>query len=437
MTILELCRNTSFWILDTIRGGIVKDEMQLLQNCETKNEEYISEYANNAIQKLLDYAADKTSFYMPYKGKPFSEWPVISKFHLKNNPDEFISRDYKKADLIPMATSGSTGTPLVVYHDGKKKKAVYAEVLHYNGKVNYKIGKKMIYLRSIVSEVSKSKFQQFVQNITLVDCYDMSDKGIEDKIHLIAQKTKNCGAMLISYASTLDALRDYFARNGNEIAKDCNVYGVISGSEMLFDDTRAAIEDAFRCKCVSRYANEEGGFLGQDGIDNNVFLTNRGHFFYEIVNMESDEPVENGEVGRIVITDLKNYSMPLIRYDTGDVGSLSSRVINGVERQVIDNFGGRKVDVIFNSHGDRISPHSVTNNMWKFPEINQYQLIQNEAKRFTLKLNIHKDSFNREAELVEVIKEIIGREAELNIEYVSEIPVMNSGKRKYIVNDES
>ena len=434
MTILEFARNASFWALDAVKGGIIKSEMRLLQNCEMRNEEDISRYADSEITKLTDYAADNTAFYAPYKGMTFSKWPVITKIDIKDHPDDFISKEYNKAELVPMATSGSTGTPLVVYHDRKKKKAVYAEVLHYNGKVNYRIGKKIIYLRSIVSEVSKSPLQQFIQNIMLVDCYDMSDKGIEEKLRLIAKKTKGTGAMLMCYASTLDAFRDYFVRNGNKLAKYCNVYGVVSGSEMLFDDTRKAIEDAFNCKCVSRYANEEGGFLGQDGLENNVFLTNRGHFFYEILKFETNEPAEAGEVGRIVITDLKNYSMPLIRYDTGDVGSLSYRIVGGNCLQVIDNFGGRRIDVIFNTHGDRISPHSVTNNMWKFPEINQYQLVQYGERQFTLKLNVNRKTFNRENELIGVLRNIIGIDAELNVEYVSEIPVMNSGKRKYIVN---
>ena len=127
--------------------------------------------------------------------------------------------------------------------------------------------------------------------------------------------------MVLSYASTLDAFRKYFQKYGADEAKGCKVYGIVSGSELLQDITRDSLEKAFGCKVVSRYANEENGFLGQDDVDNNVFIPNRADYYYEILKLTSDEPAAKGEVGRIVVTDLYNYAMPFVRYDTGDVGA--------------------------------------------------------------------------------------------------------------------
>lgn len=77
-----------------------------------------------------------------------------------------------------MSTSGSTGTPFRCYQDVNKKRHVNAEVLYYNGLVNFKIGKRIIYFRSIVGEVAKSSLVQFLQNIRLIDCQNLSDEGI-------------------------------------------------------------------------------------------------------------------------------------------------------------------------------------------------------------------------------------------------------------------
>ena len=90
---------------------------------------------------------------------------------------------------------------------------------------------------------------------------------------------------------------------------------------MLFDNTRMSLEQAFHCKCVSRYANEENGFLGQDYTKNNIFIPNRANYYIEILKLDSEESAELNEVGRIVVTDLYNYAMPMIRYDTGDFGA--------------------------------------------------------------------------------------------------------------------
>ncbi|SEG13701.1 phenylacetate-CoA ligase [Eubacterium ruminantium] len=433
MSILEFARNKAFWILDKIRGRVVHNELSLLNRVEKMSEQELSSYSEEALKELLGHAAGTTAFYAPFAEKDFDQWPVINKDNLKSTPDEFLSCKYKKDNLVAMSTSGSTGTPLTVYHDVLKKKATYAEVLHYNGKVGYEIGKKIIYLRSIVSEVSKSRLQQFFQNINLIDCYDLSDEGIERKLEQITRLTKHSQAVMMGYASTLDAFRDYFSRKGVQRAKGCKLSGIISGSEMLFDETRSMMESAFHCPCVSRYANEEQGFLGQDGFKNNVFLTDRAHFYFEVLKLESNEPAEKGEVGRLVVTDLKNFSMPLIRYDTGDVGKLVSVKIGDKEYQAIDDFGGRRIDMIFNSEGKRISPHAITNAMWKFTDINQYQLIQDGPSTYTLKVNADAQ-FMRKNDLEMVIRDILGKAASLTVEYVSEIPVLNSGKRRYIVN---
>ncbi len=415
-------------------GGVVRNEYNLLCEIDSMSESKLKKYSKQAIAELLDYASRKTRFYAGYKGRPFTDWPVISKQELKASSEDFLSSEFSIDELIPMSTSGSTGTPLTVFQNSRKKKSVYAEVLYYNGKVDYQVGDRLIYLRSIVSEVSKSSLQQFIQNISLVDCYDLSDKGIEEKLELIAKLTKHGRAVIMGYASTFDAFRDYFSRNGIEAAKPCRVNGIISGSEMLFDKTRESMGKAFRCKCISRYANEEQGFLGQDGYEDNVFQTNRAHYYYEVLKFDKNEPVEGDEVGRIVVTDLKNYSMPLIRYDTGDIGRLAMMTENGRNYQVIKSFGGRKIDMIYNATGNRISPHSITNAMWKFKDINQYQLVQKGTMEYMLKINVNED-FHRDHELKDVILHVLGSNARLSIVRVNEIPVLRSGKRKYIVNE--
>lgn len=332
-----------------------------------------------------------------------------------------------------MTTSGSTGTPFTAWQDSGKKRHVNAEVLHYNGKIGYKIGRRIIYFRSIVNEVSKSPLQQFMQNIYLIDCADLSDKKIKENLRQIRKLSRNGGAMILSYASTLDAFRKYFEKHGTEEAQGCNIYGIVSGSEMLQDITRDSLSEAFKCKVVSRYANEENGFLGQDEQTNNFFLHNRANYYIEILKLDSDEEAEPGEVGRIVVTDLFNYAMPMVRYDTGDVGAWQEITVNGVKRKAIGKFGGRKVDMIFDCEGNQISPHSITNGMWCFTDIQQYQFIQKGPAEYLLKITTDKDIDTNK--LLALYKGILGAKADIKLEICDDIPVLASGKRRYIVNE--
>ena len=436
MKLLEFARGSAFWTLDALKGGKVKAALTTLQNCEDGiwSENQIQEYQMEQIQRLLAHAKLTVPFYHNQSSIDLRDWPVVNKNVLRANGDAVLSNQYEKDSLIAMSTSGSTGTPFTCWQNVEKKKHVNAETLYYNGKAGFSIGRRIIYLRSVVAEVQKSGLQQFLQNIYLLDCNDLSDDGIKEKLKFIVNHSKGCGAMVMGYASTLTAFQQYFDRNGNKEVQDANVYGVVSGSEMLYDPTRIAIEKAFYCKCFSRYANEENGFLGQDDEMNNVFLVNRADYYVEILKMDCDIPAEEGEVGRIVVTDLYNFAMPMIRYDTGDVGAYVRTQLNGSERWAIGSFGGRKVDTIYDADNNLVSPHAITNMMWKYQMVKQFQFIQKDEGIYKLVINADRNNLNEE-ELLEDYSRILGAGAKVFVEYTECIPVLESGKRRYIVNE--
>ena len=433
MKLLEFARGSVFWILDALKGGKVKSALTTLHNCEDGiwSEEKIKEYQMEQVQRLLTHAKSTVPFYRYQTSTDLRDWPVVNKNVLRSSGDAVLSSQYTKDSLIAMSTSGSTGTPFTCWQNVDKKKHVNAETLYYNGKTGFAIGRRIIYLRSVVAETQKSAFQQFSQNIYLLDCTDLSDKGIEEKLEYIRKHTSHCGAMMMGYSSTLDAFRKYFEKNGYDNAKGCNLYGIVGGSPMLYDETRAAMEKAFGCRCYSRYANEENGFLGQDDKENNVFLMNRADYFTEVLMLDSDEPAQLGEIGRIVITDLWNYAMPMIRYDTGDVGAWVR--YQGTERLAIGNFGGRSVDMIFNAAGETVSPHSISTAMWAYKNVQQYQFAQIGKGQYEMRLNAV--SAVNEEQLIADLKKVVGEEATIALKYYDEIPVLASGKRRYIVNE--
>lgn len=436
MTFLEYCRNRAFWLMDYLRGSKVKDALYSIRHYETNrsNVDLISEHQKDSLQKLLNYATTSVPFYKGNRYSSIQDWPVTNKSTYRNNYDAFISDSYKKENLIQMHTSGSTGTPFTCYQDFGKKKRVNGETLFYNGLVGFEIGRKIIYLRSCAGDYSKPWFVQFFQNIEVLDCGNLSDDGIRQKLDYIKAHSKGCGALLMGYSTTFELFMKFFDKYGYDCAKECNVYGIVSGSTMLYDDTRESLENAFGCKCVSRYANEENGFLGQDDEENNVFIMNEADYYFEILKMNSDEYAVPGEIGRIVVTDLYNFGMPMIRYDTGDVGSWVETIHNGVKIRAIGNFGGRVVDLVYDIDGIPVSPHEVSNIMKKYQGVNQYQFIQKKQGTYLMKLNMY-DSKLDEASLTNDIRSKFGEGANVTFEYCSEIPVLASGKRRYIVNE--
>jgi phenylacetate-CoA ligase len=179
----------------------------------------------------------------------------------------------------------------------------------------------------------------------------------------------------------------------------------------------------------------ENGFIAQQCIEeNNEYHINTASFHIELLAMDEDNPAQPGEMGRVVITDLFNYAMPLIRYDTGDIATMQTDSSCSLKTPVFKSIEGRRMDFIYSSAGHLLSPGVITNTMWKYP-VRQFQFIQQSEKEYCMKLNPNKQGRPDEKKLLSELKNYLGQDAVISFDYVDEIPVLASGKRKKIVNN--
>lgn len=436
MPIIPSLRRAAFWLLDQVKGAPVKTAYTVIKKIDEMDSSnpFIKEYQESEFCRLMKEARENTEYYANYVGKKLENFPVINKNDIRSKQNAFISKNYPKDKLFQMSTSGSTGTPFVCYQNGNKKKRVNAEIIYYSEKVGYRLGENLSYIRTVVNQIKKSKLKQFIQNQKLVHCGKLNDKGIEEILNALRNTSNSGDITLLGYGSTYTAMCNYAKAKGFSKFDGCKVRGIISGSDMLFDETRQSIGSLFdNARVVSRYSNEENGVLGQDEGINNVFVINEADYIVEITD-DAGNRLPNGKLGHIVVTDLFNYAMPMIRYDTGDIGAIDIFNINGRNKKCICNFSGRKVDVISDTSGNAISPHAITNNMWSFPNIAQFQLIQKSQNEYKLVLNVSSD-YSDVDKIIAVLKMQLGQDSIITVEIVDEIPVLSSGKRRYIVNE--
>ena len=204
-------------------------------------------------------------------------------------------------------------------------------------------------------------------------------------------------------------------------------------SETLNDYTKQTIEKYFGVPVYSRYSNLENGILAQQVPGSgHRYLINTASYLVEIFKMNEDRPAAAGELGRIIVTDLYNYAMPMIRYDTGDTGALSN-YDDGKSNQYLETVEGRRLDLLYATDGSLVSSYIVYKNMWQYTEILQYQLVQYGEKDYLFKINME-GAFAKEEKLIAEFKQYLGHDANFKVEYVDEIPLLASGKRKKIAN---
>lgn len=419
-------RKYLFWFLDFLKGSPILKNLKEIQNINNSNDQaLIEKYINKRLGELLKYAKNNVPYYQKYERAELSDFPIINKLIIRDNFDDFRSVLFINKKTYQVVTSGSTGLPFKIIQNQNKKYRNTADTIYYASKANYSLGNILVYMKIWNKFNRKSNLKKILENIYPVNVLNLSDHEIKK---IICDLNKQKEIHILAYVSAIEAICSYIKRNN--VTFSFSVKSVITMSESLPEKSRIFIQKTLKTHVFSRYSNVENGIIAQQLNSTSHFYVNIASYYVEVLNLDIDIPVKEGEIGRIVVTDLFNYAMPIIRYDTGDIGILETDSRGII---ILTSIEGRKMDAIYNTNGQLLSSFIVTNSMWNYSELLQYQFIQTGEKSYTFKLNIKK-VFDREEELQKEFLNFLGNDAKIQIEYVDEIPLLDSGKRKKVVN---
>lgn len=391
--------------------------------------ENISDKTDYKFAALMKHASTTTDFYAPFAGvDKLEDLPVVSKEKLKHNYREFFSNAFKIEDLATMKTSGSYGAPMQYHLDRAKKQRQLMELVYYNSWANYKVG--MRHVLNITGS-KKSRVLKYIQNES-IHCFPELQGAWREALR--AELKQGKAKIYIGFASALEEFAGYCEKLG-DTATDFNLKGIITISQGLNEAARVKAEQVFGCPVISRYAAMEFGVLAHECPEAKKHHLNCANYIIELLAPDADVPVKPGEVGRIVVTDLHNFGVPLLRYDTGDLAVLSAlECICGRRGPVFERIEGRLVENIFDDQGRRWSGFMISYLLRDYTELVRFQFVQKDKNKYLLKL-ITRDNFTVEAEIAGKIKEKLGQGIDLTIEYVEDIPPLQSGKRPYVINE--
>lgn len=431
MKIIGKIRLSMFWLLDSLKGGHLKKDLNDI-NDSYNIESFSMLQKRNAkvLSNLLNKAVDSTKFYSQYKGyEALDDFPVVDKLTIKNNFEDINILPTNSPNLVEVSSSGSTGTPFKVYQTKRKAQRNKCDVIFFAKSAGYTIGDQLLFTRLWLEKYRKPYLHKKMLNLVEIDVEDDLAEGEIEKLISRIQKNKQPKGF-IGYPSGYEKICKYLDKI-NSPRLNCNIKSIIATSESLYDNVRSKMEYYFSCPVVSRYSNEENGIISQQMINDKFYTINWASFYVEILDLDKDVPAKQGELGRIVVTDLYNLATPLIRYDTGDLGKFCNYDNDNIPKFEI--ITGRIKDILYNTKGNIVNPFIVYNGLTKFPELNQFQIIQKTEKAYTFKINIDSE-LDREYELMTYYKSYLGEDAIISLEYVNEIPLLSSGKRRVIIN---
>ncbi|WP_306589632.1 phenylacetate--CoA ligase family protein [Geothrix sp. 21YS21S-4] len=419
-------RNWGFWTSDLLQGAPVR------KHCEDIEARLVSgNPSGERLEALLRYAVEHVPHYAPFRGfGSLQDFPVVDKTVIKADYEAFHSDAFAGAHLHLLRTSGSTGIPFAVLQDEDKRRRVLAEMICFGRRAQYHVGDRFVFTRAWNEHNRKRWDVALRENAIMFDVSSLDEARLESLRALLRSDTGiRC---IMGYPSTFEPLMQYMERRGDDF-EAAHLRSIITISERLSDATRKALQERFKCIVVSRYSNQENGILAQQCPERGEFHLNTASYFFEYLKLEENLPAAPGERARMVVTDLFNRAMPLIRYDTGDIVVRQPSAACGWATDALSSVEGRRMDFIYDTMDRLLSPAAVCNHLWPFTRLKQYQFIQEAKGRYEIVLN-GADGNYRDEQFVDLMRNVLGSDADVRVTHVDRIPSHASGKFMQIVS---
>jgi phenylacetate-coenzyme A ligase PaaK-like adenylate-forming protein len=195
--------------------------------------------------------------------------------------------------------------------------------------------------------------------------------------------------VLLAYANVLEILAREALAGRLRLRRDAPLRQLINMSEPLSDGARQLIEDAFGLPVSNNYATGECMALSVGCPQGHGMHLQADWAVLEVVDAEY-RPVPPGQPGaKVLLTNLANTVQPFIRYEIGDVVTMSPTPCPcGSPFPLILNVEGRTDEVVWVRDGDRfrqVHPYVFIDVLDEYAPLGWYQLVQQGRNHFLLR----------------------------------------------------
>ena len=363
-----------------------------------------------------------------------SQIPVLTKDILRAEATRLISSNVDRSRLRANATGGSTGNPVNFYQDHFYHTMSTALVTHTYGWWGVRPHERTAIVwgsdRDLSLQSARERFYRWRSRIRLLDAFRMTGAAFDEFIVMLRQWRPR---FLLGYASALDALATKMSPSD---LGEHRFMAVCSSAENLFPHQRHRIEQAFGSPVYNFYGSREVSSLAAECPEHRLHMISNWRYL-EIVNDEG-QPVSDGELGYVAVTDLSNYAMPFIRYVNGDVGRIDPEPCPcGRPTPVLAKLAGRSSDLIRTPSGDIIHGEFFTHLFYGRHDIRQFQVHQTAVDQLVLRyVPMEVDTSHAiDPTLVQRIRDRMGPGVTIEVETCTEIPVPSSGKHRFTISD--
>ena len=358
--------------------------------------------------------------------------PILTKQQVRDAGEALLSTALPRESLITAKTGGSTGTALKLYFDHDTQQHRNAAALRSDSWAGWEPGQWIGALWG--SPEYPSNLKQHVRNwlrerFEYLDTMRLDPASMDAFLERMRERPLEA---LFGHAHSLYILADYVQKSGASVPAP---KAIVSTSMMLIASERAVIEAVFRCKVTDRYGCEEVGLIAAECERHEGLHVNAEHTLVEIVD-DDGHPAAPGVIGRVLVTDLLNKGMPLIRYEVGDLSAWSPVPCScGRGLKTLTRVVGRQADCLVRRDGSLVAGVSlVERTLTAIPGIAQLQLVQPSPTEVTAHTVADPAATTAwQAELHSALARDLGDGIDITVVPVERIPQEANGKYRFAI----
>jgi phenylacetate-CoA ligase len=314
-------------VQDKLKGLLVSKYYKELKRCLGLSSREVNELQNEKIKKLIHHAWKNVSYYdhlfeseninpdLIKSAEDLNRIPPLTREIIQEHFDELIDKNTSYKRVSKGSSSGSTGQAVSYMHDEfgvSSGKAAHFLGWELGG---YQFGDKGLHIwgnPAIVKNVWSKPSSKIMSKLTRIDkfaAFQLTENGRFDQ--LVETINKNKYDFIDGYTNAIYLLANFIEKNNLKVHK---LKYVLTTAENLHDYQREVIErvlgsvfDEYGCGEITGVAYQNKFQPGYAVIDPHVVV-------------EYDKSFSDSSGSHpLIITNLDNMVMPLIRYKNGDM----------------------------------------------------------------------------------------------------------------------
>lgn len=420
--------------------GDLFTRLRQLDRMQWDSEDRLRTYQDSMLGEILTHARLTSIFYEDRIPKivpshsastTLLEVPLLEKRDIQQHADEMRSRGLS-GRVSRKTTGGSTGEPVTILKDRRATAYERAAMWLAYGWFDVQMGDRAArfwgtpytWKRRIASRVG-----DLCMNRIRFSAFEFDDRKLGEYWEQLGHFDPD---YVHGYVSMLEQMARWALREG--IPCELQLKSVIATSEVLTGPQRTAIKDAFGAPVQVEYGCGEVGPIAHQCPEGSLHIM-APNLRVEVLRPDGTH-ASPGESGEIVLTDLHNRAMPLIRYRVGDSGIVGGTCSCGRGLPILEKVWGRAYDFVELPDGRRYHGEFF---MYVFEDlrssgtpIGQFQVIQTQDDRLQVLLT---SGEKITASTRSAIVGTLGRRlpgVQVSVEQVPEIPRTHSGKMQVI-----